>query len=211
MRILIGICLIFFTACEESDIFNSSSQSDIQSVAESEISFSYRLANSDDNSLHYFSSKQVLSRSSGWYFMNEDLDLVRAISLGDSMLEGKIQGIEVTLWMRKRGEDTTLLLLENNDKLYYQRDWDYKSYRTEASNFYRNFTDARLEVNGKVMFNSDSSNSIEVIKVRRVLAEGKDKTWVEIRFTGSAFGFYDPFKEYTGYIVSGGVFRGVVE
>jgi hypothetical protein len=212
MRILIGISLLLlFTACQEDYLFRLSGTTEELEKLKSEISFTYSVANGDTDSVYDFRSINVSGKSSGWLIQDDKLELIREISFGNSLVGNRSSEPEVSLWIRKVERDSSLVRLEDRESHYWERIWDYLSYEDEAENFYRHYTDARLIVNGKVLFSGDESGSIEVISTKKVMIEGEEKTWVEIHFEGGVFGVYDPFKEYEGYIVRNGVFKGIIE
>lgn len=212
MRILIGISLLFlFAACEEDYLLNLSDTAEELKKPKSEISFTYSVANGDTDSVYYFRSTSILERSSGWLIWDNKLELMREISFRDNITGDYSPEPEVGLWIRKVEGDSSLVRLEDKELHYWKRTWNYLLYQDEAESFYHHYTDARLIINGKVLFSGDESSFIEVVSTKKVMIEGGEKTWVEMRFEGEAFGVYDPFKEYEGYIVRNGVFRGTIE
>ena len=211
---IIAISVLFsFTACQEDYLlkFSDTSHEPGEQYLKSEIQFTYSLANSDTDSVYHFYSTDVEERKSGWDTWDDKLNLMREISFQNSIIGQRNQSLEVSLEMRKVGEDSALVRLEDRELYYWERTWDYLSYEDEVENFYRHYTRASLDINGKVLFSSDESGSIKVTSTKKVVIDGIGKTWVEIHFEGDVFGVYDPFKEYEGYIVRDGVFRGVME
>ena len=207
------LVLLSFTACQEDYLlkFSDTSNEPREQYLKSEIQFTYSLANSDTDSVYHFYSTDVEERKSGWLFRNNKLNLMREISFRDSIAGQRDQSLEVSLEVRKVEEDSALVRLEDRELYYWERTWDYLSYEDEAENFYRHYTGAALSINGKVLFSSDESGSIEITSTKKVVIDGMEKTWVEIHFEGDVFGVYDPFKEYEDYIVRDGVFRGTIQ
>ncbi len=203
--------LLLFTACQEDYLFRLSGTTEELEKLKSEISFTYSVANGDTDSVYYFRSTSVLGRGSGWLIRDNKLELMREISFRDNLSGDSSPESEVGLWIRKVEGDSSLVRLEDRESHYWERIWDYLSYEDEAENFYRHYTDARLIINGKVLFSGDESGSIEVVSTKKVVIEGTEETWLEIHFKGEVFGVYDPFKEYEGYIVRSGVFKGIIE
>ena len=211
---IIAISVLFsFTACQEDYLlkFSDTSNEPGEQYLKSEIQFTYSLANSDTDSVYHFYSTDVEERKSGWNIWDDKLNLMREISFQDSVVGDRTQDPELSLWIRKVEEDSTLMRLEDRKLYQWERSWDYLLYEDEVENFYRHYTEARLIINGKVLFSSDESGSIKVTSTKKVVIDDIEKTWVEIHFEGDVFGVYDPFKEYEGYIVRGGVFKGVIE
>ena len=203
--------LFLFTACEEEYFLRLSGTAEELEKLKSEISFTYSVANGDTDSVYYFRSTNVSGRSSGWLIQDDKLELMREISFGDSLVGNRSSEPEVSLRIRKVEGDSSLVRLEDRESHYWERTWDYLLHQDEAENFYRHYTDARLIINGKVLFSGDESGSVEVVFTKKVIIEDEEKTWVEIHFEGEVFGVYDPFKEYEGYIVRNGVFKGIIE
>ena len=211
---IIAISVLFsFMACQEDYLlkFSETSNEPGEQYLKTEIRFTYSLANSDTDSVYDFYSTNVERRNSRWLFWDDQLELSREISFRDSIAGQRDQAFEVSLEMRKVGEDSNLVRLEDRELHYWERTWDYLFYEDEAENFYRHYTGALLDINDKVLFSGDESGAIEVISTKKVVIDGLEKTWVEIHFEGDVFGVYDPYKEYEGYIVLDGVFRGIME
>ncbi len=205
--------LLSFAACQEDYLFGfvDTSNEVGEQYLKSEISFTYFVANGDTDSVYDFHSSSVIRRNSGWLVWDNRLELLREISFRDSLIGDRSSEPEISLWIRKVGEDSALVRLEDRELYYWERAWDYLSHENEAENFYRHYTEARLVIDGKVLFSGDESGFIEVVSTKEVIIKGTEKTWVEIHFEGEVFGVYDPYKGYGGYVVRNGVFKGVIE
>ena len=214
--IIATLAVLTLTACQEDYLFYPGRSDEFINPLISEIQFTDSIANSSSDSVYDFRSTNVQEKRSGWLSWDDRLDLMREIIFQNSI--AGTPSLEVSLWMRKVDEDSTLLLLQDRDSYYWERNWDYLLYEDEVKNFYQDNSDTRLDINGKVLFSGEASpnggadsSAIRVVSSRKVMVDGVEKTWVEIHFEGDAFGGYDYYKEYEGYVVRDGLFRGIIE
>ena len=171
----------------------------------SEVYFEYSMANTDDDSSYKVYSSDVIRRSSSWLgFGDWGGDLEKSIHFTAKSGSGDTLSIAIT----QRGSESNreLLELRDEDKNYWERSWNYKSTETEIQNFWYR-PGGYISINGTYF----KASRFEVVSAKSVFVDGVEKTYLEIRFSGEAFGFYDPYKQYPGYIIKNGRFRGVIE
>ncbi len=89
--------------------------------------------------------------------------------------------------------------------------WRYVDLGTEENQFYRAYGEARLLINGTVLFFEPGDKGFEIAAVRKARVNGVPKNYVTIRFSGELRGWYGNKGELPSYIVRDGVFRGVID
>ncbi len=203
--------LLLFAACQEDSELNAIPDIDSELLASlpntnAELRFKYKKINAGDDSVYEVRTSKVYQRNAGWSYWVSAFWLSREIFF-EVVPEGG-EAFEVSLYLRKNEPDSSILLLENEGVNYWERNWDYKSFQHEAKNFYGQFDEARFNINYTTLSVFDTYNSIEVAKTQKALINGTEKTYVEIKFNGEAFGVYDPNKEFLGYSIQEGSFRG---
>ncbi len=174
----------------------------------SELSFRYKKVNSDNDAVYEVHTNSVVDRRAVWSYYYDQYWLSQSIYFEVEPEDG--EAFEVGLFLRKGETNESILTLEDDSLNPVKRKWNYKIFEDEVVHFYKDF-DGRFEINYKAMFSSDLSNFMKAVKTQKVLVDGVEKTYVEIHFQGEAFGYYDPYKAYEGYIIQEGIFRGVIE
>lgn len=197
-------CLLIAVGCSEkevSPIINPSL----------EIELDIEKSNSDNN----YTSKAVeistKSKSSGWQVSNDGIAQLTREIMFDLTLENG-EKLEFGFWLIKYETDTSLLDLIDADLYYRARRWNYKSLEDEKEKFYGEFDEARVLVNSNVIFYEKPDQGFEVSSVKSATIDGESKSYLTIRFSGTAFGWYDPEGAYQEvYSLNNGVFSGAIE
>ena len=102
--------------------------------------------------------------------------------------------------------------MENENKQYPERNWDYKFFENEVNNFYNNFDEARVVINNNVIFHLHNNDNFNIENIEKVVANGLEKSLVKIKFSGLAYGWYDPNGEYQEvYKITDGTYKGIIE
>ena len=150
-------------------------------------------------------------KSSSWrHSANGKITLTKEVSF-DLTLENGTQ-MSFGFWFIKHEANTALLILDDEGASSWGRNWNYSSTELEAEHFYQGFDEARVLINGNVIFHDSMNDHFDVAKVEPAIVDGEEKSYVTISFDGEAFGFYDPLGEYQAvYNISNGEFRGIIE
>lgn len=181
-------------------------------AAITEINFDITRSNSDNN---YSSSAEKIvgpiRKESRFHYGIDSVELIQEISF-DILLENN-DTLSFGFWLIKR-EDRQLINLGPYDPVYNRgEEWDYINFSDEVENFYYDFKEARILLNNNVIFQIGSSDNLfKVVNAREVLIEGEKKTYLEVNFEGTAYGWYDPSGiAQEVFKISKGVFKGVIE
>lgn len=116
-------------------------------------------------------------------------------------------------WERLNNEDFILMeQIESESDLFGDNGskWNYKSFDQEFEEFYQNPEHFRIEFGGFDILRNSSVFKVESLNLTRVVVEGEEKIYADFDFEWEAFGAYDENKELNGYIVTNGVFKGVI-
>lgn len=198
-----AIVLTLLTSCKEDVELNSVVH------PTTELSFTYKKVNAGDDSVYKVHTDKVHLRNSKWSYWNDEYWLIREIFFKVEPAKG--EPFEVSLYLRKNEANGSLLLLEDEALNSWERRWNYKSFENESTNFYENFSDGRFHIDYQTFFSPGPSDLMQVVKTQKVIVDGVEKTYVEMTFQGEAFGVYDPQKEFPGYIIQEGIFKGFIE
>lgn len=179
---------------------------------DNEISFQVKLINTDENFVSKAKSLKVKHKSAGW-FRNDTgkIDLWRYIGFDLELENGKI--LELNFSYSKNEVDENLLLLEDEDLLYGRKNWDYKSFEIETSNFYKSFDSFSVGIsnNGQYISYGQESLDFSFVNSEKVLLNGLEKSYITIEFQGDAYGLHDPDGTSGVYKITNGTFKGVIE
>ncbi|MEM6800597.1 MAG: hypothetical protein AAF696_04285 [Bacteroidota bacterium] len=120
--------------------------------------------------------------------------------------------LHMGFWFTKYEDNRDLLILEDEDKRYWERNWAYKSLEDEAAFFYADFDNAQVTIENNVSFHEGPNENFRVTKIEEAIVNGENKNLVHLSFQGLAFGWYDPdgrFQEVYKFL--DGKFSGVIE
>ncbi len=176
-----------------------------------QITFQVEKINSDQGFVTSTKSISLKSKTSGWRLDTEGKIYLTREVMYDLLLENG-EEIEFGIWFTKQENDLNLLILENEDQNFWERNWDYVSIEEEAINFYQGFDESRIMINNNVIFHQQVNDNFNIISVESVEVDGQEKSLLTLSFSGEAFGYYDPKGEYQEvYKILNGVFKGVIE
>ncbi len=201
LSIFLFLLLVLLSSCiqEEEDI--------IISNPKLVLSFEYLMADGDGKAYTKVNTSEVNRRGAFWYGYTpygsepiHDIQLSKSIYFKLQSESG--DSLHIELSQRATEADAELLVLEDTEENSWERAWDYKSTETEIENFWkRPFWS--LIINNTYLV----PEVFEVVKAQKVLFDGVEKTYLEIRFSGETTGFYGA----PGYIIKNGRFKGVIE
>lgn len=161
------------------------------------------------NSYSDFSSKvkkyELISRSSSWRETSEgNIELIREVMF-EVELENKDK-IDFGFWFRKEETNRDLLILEDENLDWKERNWDYKEFEDEVFSFYENYNEARILLDEKEMLLYRSQRNFEILKVKKALVDSKEKTYLYAYFSAIKI-----TSNSVNYRIENGGFRGVIE
>lgn len=196
--LLLGCCL----GCEKDE----------KIMLEPNLSLSFEIEQSNSDHDFIANAETILkeNRRSGWRYYSIDSAMIIQeitfnvlLSIGDS--------IEFGFWFIKY-EKSEYLNLENDSPGFWERNWDYKDFEIESQNFYNNFDEARVLVNNNVISHQDTNADFKIEKVEELVIQGVKKSYIEVSFSGTAHGWFDPSGEFQEvYKITNGHLKGVLE
>lgn len=196
--------LLVLYSCEKEE------EIDVLSNPESKVSIQYQNLNTGDDALYEWSSSHVFRRTSAWLtnLHGGDTAWVRKEIILTSNSENVYEMSVYIGFQRNEAEGNLLELVELGDEElnYWERGWDYKSTTKEIERFYKK-EGVLIQIGAKPL----SLDYFKIERLQAVMVDGIEKTYVELRFRGKAFGFYDGYKEHHGYCIKEGFFAGVIE
>jgi hypothetical protein len=176
-----------------------------------EITFQIEQMNSENDFITTTKGFVPKLKSSGWR-LNSDgkTQLTREIVFDVELQNG--ESVEFGFWFIKYETNAINLILEDEDFIYWERNWDYAATETERTNFFQEFDEARVLINSNGIFHNGANYSFIVESVKPTIINGEEKSYITIKFHGDAYGWYDPTGEYQEvYKLTNGVFKGVIE
>ena len=160
----------------------------------------------NDKSFHKLRSSGVAGISSAWLengWGDGSVWLRKEISY--NLLTGNEEQLNVVIGLQGSEKNKDLLILRDENLNYWERRWDYTSTDAEIKNLWN-------EPRVSLVFNNHALttfSTLEVVKAEKAWVDGVEKTYVELRFSGEAFGIYGP--EHPLYTIKNGWFKGVLE
>lgn len=175
------------------------------------LSFEIEQSNSDKDFTAQTAGILNVQKRAAWRnFSGDSVMLIREISL--DMLLSNGDTIAFGLWMIKYDNADLVSLEGEASEDIWNRNWDYKEFETEARNFYQGFKEARVLVNNNVIWHNASGDEFRFEKIEKIMTGGKFRSYVRLRFSGRAHGWYDPSGEFQEvYLISDGILTGVLE
>lgn len=202
---IIVIVIGFLTiSCSKND------EDHVKIDPDNEIAFQVELINSNENFISQAKIATVKHKSSGWRLTNDDkIDLSRGVSFDLELENGKI--LEFRLGFQKRGVNKELLILEDENLNHWKRNWDYKSFESEANNLYQELEIFQIQIDGRYLTVNSANANFNFVSSERAIVNGEEKTYITLNFEGDAFGAYDPDGQWGVYKIKSGTFKGVIE
>lgn len=194
---------VFFAACEKDRI---------EDMPAASVHFDIERSNStDDYSETVTNVLRPAQKISRFRYGTDSVMIIREIQFNLRLSNG--DSLDFGFWMIAYESPELLILGEYDAKYHHGEEWDYLSYDTEVSDFYKGFREARILVNSNVIFiDSPQNDKFEIVRAEEVFIDGKFKTYLEIEFEGEAYGWYDPLGMYQEvYRITNGVFKGFLE
>jgi len=184
-----------------------------------EISFSIEKVNSDNNYTSETKQFSLNKKSERWRLNTfEDssrLSISREVKYNVELENGET--IELGFWFGKSGgvnKDDVVLERVNDDEFTFNTSgnkWHYKDFEFELENFYRNNNDFRISINWNELLTSFNSKNVQLTKLEKAIVDGEEKVYAEFNFEGDIFSVFDPNKEFEGYLLTNGSFKGVLD
>jgi len=203
MKNLTILLLIILIGCSKEN------NSIIISNPRSEITLNVEKSNSDNNYLSKVKSVFYIDKSSKWIeSSNDSVDIYKGKRFGLELENGDTIKMEISFRKRELKE---LLYLKDNALPYYLREWDYKRFEDESL-FYKNFDQALIEFGGNVLYFPKQNENFKTVNVQKAFESGLEKSYIEINFSGIAYGYYDPSGQFAPvYTITNGHFKGIIE
>lgn len=176
-----------------------------------EISLEIEKTNAESNFKSRAAALSFTGKSSGWRLNGDGkVQLTREVKFDLELENGEV--LAFGLWFIKYEQNKELLVLEDENLNSWERSWDYKSFEDDLTSFYKGFDEARVMINNNVIFHNQTNDSFIIERVEKATVDGLEKSYVTIKFNGTAFGWYDPNGEYQEvYKLTDGTFKGVLE
>jgi len=201
--ILIFITIMIF-GCEKDEIVKNQVTT---------INFDINKSNSDNN--YSTTVDEIINtpeKISRFHYGVDSVELIKEIQFNIKLKNR--DSINLGFWFIAY-ESPTLLNLGEFDSIYLNGlNWDYINFEDEINNFYKGFKEARVIVNNSnvIFYNSPQKSFFQIDKAEQIFINGEYKTYIEIKFEGTAFGFYDPQGIYQEvYKIDNGIFKGIIE
>lgn len=190
----LAICFLFLYGCQE----------DVPLVLidpEEELVFDIERSESVAN----FSSKaekiSLKSKSSSWRLKsNEEVELSREI-IFDVELENEMK-IDFGFKLIKSERNQDLLILEDEDLDWRERNWDYREYADKVNNFYNDLDDVQLLLDEKIIL----IHRFNILEQKKALVYSEEKIYINAFFSGGRV-----FSSSVNYQIRNGSFKGVIE
>ena len=202
---LLLLSLIFFSfACEREEI------GPIQNP-EYELNATVQVINSQNDYTAEIQSIIEERKSAGWTINRDGKVLLFQQIYFNAILDNQ-DTVYIGLWFRKDEGNKDLLILEDEDKRYWERNWKYKSLEDEAAYFYGDFDQAQVMIENNVSFHEGPNDNFKITQIEEAIVDGEKKNLIHLSFQGLAFGWYDPDGKYQEvYKFLDGKFSGVIE
>ena len=177
-----------------------------------ELSVDFEVVQSNSDNDYNSSASRILTQviKSDWRLWNNSTDsvtLIKELSF-DVVLEND-DTLDLGFWFIKY-EDAAFLTLKEDS--VSGKTWSYNDIEVERENFYKNFRESRVMINNNVIFHTEPNDYFQLIDVRKISVGGEKKTYIDLTYSGTLFGWYDPSGEYQEvYTLANGHLTGVVE
>ncbi|MFA5328936.1 MAG: hypothetical protein WC384_14180 [Prolixibacteraceae bacterium] len=210
MKNLTILLLMMLIGCSKEN------NSNIISNPSAEITLNIEKSNSENNYLSKAKNVFNINKSSKWVGSSDTLSQPNDsvfISRGKRFRLELENGdtIEIEISFQKR-ELKELLYLKDNVLPVYLREWDYKRFEDEESLFYKNFDEARIDFGSNGLYFLKQNENFKIVNVQKAFETGLEKSYIEINFSGIAYGWYDPRGEFAPvYTITNGHFKGILE
>ncbi len=210
MKNLTILLLIMFIGCSKDN------NSNIISNPSVEITLNVEISNSDNNYSSKVKSVFNINKYSSWFYTSDTLNqpndsifLSRGKEFGLELENGDTIKIEFRFQKRELKD---LLYLKDNGLPVYFKGWDYKNFEDEKSLFYNNFDEAIVNFGSNGLYFLKQNENFKIVNVQKAFETGVEKSYIEINFSGIAYGWYDPSGEFAPvYTITNGHFKGIIE
>jgi len=182
-----------------------------------EINFSIERVNSDNDYISETKQFSLIEKSEIWNLNNtgELSYLYRDINYEIELKNEETGMLKLSFYKREGLNKDDLILQEQDDEesIFGEKgyNWHYKDFDVGLENFYDNDSNFRIEINGYDIFTSLNTDKIQTLNLKKAIVNGEEKIYADFNFEGDAFGAFDPYKEYEGYIVTNGSFKGIID
>lgn len=182
-----------------------------------EISFSIERVNSDNDYTSEAKQTSFKEKRERWNLNNSnELERLSRETTYEIELENGETLDLIFVFIKTEGLDKGDLILKEQDdeeSIFGEKGyrWQYKDFDAALENFYQNINHFRIEFGGSDLLTNSNVNNVQALNLEKAIVNGEEKIYANFNFEWDAFGAFDPNKEYEGYIVTNGSFKGIID
>jgi len=181
-----------------------------------EISFSIERVNSNNDYTSEAVQFSLKEKFESWHLNTSDelRRLIRVTTYEIELENGATVEMAFVFWKTEdlNKEDLILEVQDDEESNFGEKGhkWQYKDFDVEFENFYLNNSYFNIEFGGSDYLTNSNVTNVQALNLKKAIVNGEEKVYADFNFEWEAFGAFDPYKEYEGYIVTNGSFKGVL-